>query len=562
MEELLNAYYADNAKKLHQLADKILCRFGGLYDKDYHDFYSIANEVFVDVMKRYDGKQAFDVFLYSCLLNKFKTEMTSRNTIKRMADRNVISIDMPVDGCEDLTVGDMIPSGFDVETAVLEEMSRNYDERVVQYLSSLNKIQRQILEMKMADMPVCRIKAKLKLSGKQYNQQWEDLKSFRKVYILYGNDNRGGFKKEMLNMGNSVTMEKSKEYNLSVVSIAKKMDKHILRFDHPLQREADQWSPAMRGNLISDILQGNPIPALIFAEQVVNDVAIVWNLDGKQKCTNMYMYMRDGYKVSKNIRRWKIAYQTPVVDESGNLVLDGNGFPVYERKEFDIRGKKFSELPEELQEKFTDYSFKITQYINCSGEDIAYHIARYNDGKPMSASQKGITRIGEEYAELVKSISNMSFFRECGGYKVSEFKNGTIHRVVIESVMAVNFLGQWKKKQEDMCEYMKEHAAVTDFDNFENLVHRLEKVVTEEVSDMFDSKDSFLWFGLFARFAKKGLEDKKFVEFMAEFARSLHDKKVEGVSFDDLNGKSTKDKNVVLNKMKHLEKMMKEYFCF
>lgn len=180
----------------------------------------------------------------------------------------------------------------------------------------------------------------------------------------------------------------------------------------------------------------------------------------------------------------------------------------------------------------------------------------------MSASQKGITRIGEEYAELVKSISNMSFFRECGGYKVSEFKNGTIHRVVVESVMAVNFLGQWKKKQEDMCEYMKEHAAVTDFDNFENLVHRLEKVVTEEVSDMSDSKDSFLWFGLFARFVKKGLEDKKFVEFMAEFARSLHDKKVEGVSFDDLNGKSTKDKNVVLNKMKHLEKMMKEYFCF
>ncbi len=562
MEEFLNEYYADNARKLHQMADKILGRFGGIYDKDYHDFYSAANEVFVDVLKRYNGKQAFDVFLYSCLLNRFKAEMTARNRIKRISDRNVVSIDTPVGECEDLTVGDFIPSDFDMEAVVLEEMNIIYDERMVRYLDSLNRIQRQILEMKMEDMPVSRIKDRLGLSDKQYNQQWEDLRSFRKVYILCGNDNQYGVQKEILKMSNSVTMEKSKEYNLSVVSIAKKMDKHILRFDHPLQREADQWSPAMRGNLISDILQGNPIPALIFAEQVVNDVAIVWNLDGKQKCTNMYMYMKDGYKISKNIRKWMIAYQTPVLDENGNTLLDENGFPVYERREFDIRGRKFSELPEELQEKFTDYSFKITQYINCSGEDIAYHIARYNDGKPMSASQKGITRIGEEYAQMVKAISNMMFFRECGGYKVSEFKNGTIHRVVVESVMAVCFLDNWKKKQEDMCEYIKEHAVPADFDNFENLVHRLEKVITEDAADLFDSKDSFLWFGLFARFIKTDKEDERFVEFMTEFARCLHGKKIEGISFDDLNGKSTKDKNVVLKKMNHLERLMYEYFSF
>lgn len=562
MEELLNEYYADNARKLRQMADKILGRFGGLYDKDYQDFYSLANEVFVDVMRRYNGKQAFDVFLYSCLLNKFKAEMTSRNRIKRMADRNTVSIDMPVSDCEEATIGDMIPSDFDMEAVVLEEISNIYDERMVRYLNSLNKLQRRILELKMEDMPAARIKERLKLTDKQYNRQWEDLRSFRKICILYGNDNQNGYKKELSDMSNNVTMEKSKEYNLSVVSIAKKMDKHILRFDHPLQREADQWSPAMRGNLISDILQGNPIPDLIFAEQVVNDVAIVWNLDGKQKCTNMYMYMKDGYKVSRNIRRWLIPYQTPVVDADGNMVFDDNDFPVYERKEFDIRGRKFSELPEELQEKFTDYSFKITQYINCSGEDIAYHIARYNDGKPMSPSQKGITRIGEEYAQMVKAISNMPFFRECGGYKVSEFKNGTIQRVVVESVMAVNFLEHWKKKQEDMCEYIKEHAVSADFDNFENLVHRLEKVMTEEVSDLFDSRDSFLWFGLFARFVKKEAEDKRFIEFMAAFAKTLHHKKTEGISFDDLNGKSTKDKNVVLNKMKHLERLMYEYFCF
>ncbi|MCQ4991631.1 hypothetical protein NE599_22050, partial [[Clostridium] symbiosum] len=69
-----------------------------------------------------------------------------------------------------------------------------------------------------------------------------------------------------------------------------------------------------------------------------------------------------------------------------------------EKQEFDIRGKKYSELPEELQDRFKEYNFEIVQYLNCSSEDIAYHIARYNEGKLMTVSQKGLTRLGEKFA--------------------------------------------------------------------------------------------------------------------------------------------------------------------
>ena len=79
MDQILITYYSDNAKKLHKMVDKILLRFGGLSGKDLDDFYSLANEVFVDVMRRYDSSKSFDGFLYSCLLNKIKTEMTRRN---------------------------------------------------------------------------------------------------------------------------------------------------------------------------------------------------------------------------------------------------------------------------------------------------------------------------------------------------------------------------------------------------------------------------------------------------------------------------------------------------
>ena len=72
---------------------------------------------------------------------------------------------------------------------------------------------------------------------------------------------------------------------MSAASVAKKIDRHILRFDHPLQRESEQWSPSMKGNLISDILQGNPLPSLVFAEQVVNSISIWMASRGAPMCT-------------------------------------------------------------------------------------------------------------------------------------------------------------------------------------------------------------------------------------------------------------------------------------
>lgn len=568
MEEILNRYYENGARRLHRMVDNILSKFGGISNKDYDDFYSIANEVFTDVIRRYDNTQPFDGFLYSCLSNKIKTEITARNRYKRQADRNSVSLDTPVGDSEDSTIADFLYSSFDIESEIEEKNGEYPDDKVEKYLSSLSNVQRQIVEMKMAELPVSEIKKKLGLTNKQYEKHCQELKTFAKITILYENKNNSAEIEEDNQMNNVLTqtMEKSKPDRFSIASIIKKMDKHTIRFDHPLQRESEQWSPSMKGNLISDILQGNPIPPLVFAEQVVNGIAIIWDLDGKQRCTNAYTFVKGGYKITKNIRRWMIEYQAPVVDENGNTVFDKENFPIYEKKEFDIRGKRFSDLPEELQEKFRDYNFEIVQYLNCSSEDIAYHIARYNEGKPMTASQKGITRLGEEYAGMVKAIANMPFFKDMGGYKVSEFKNGTINRVVVESVMAANYLDDWKKKQEDMCEFIRENATSTDFDNFEDMVRRLEEVVTDDVSDLFDSKNSFLWFGLFAKFIKSETDDRKFVEFMAEFSRSLHSKEVNGTTYDELcydkeTGKirATKDKYIVILKMELLVNLMNDF---
>ena len=559
-DKILDGYYKDNAQKLRAIVDKLLRDFGGISQKDYDDFYSLANAVFAGALKQYDAARDFDGFLYSCLSNRIKTEITRRNRIKRRADMTAISIDTPIGGESGATIGDTLQSEFDITKEIDRETGLFRDDKVVRYLDRIPVRTRQILEMKMESIPASDIKKILKLSDKDYERSYRQARFFDYMSILFQDTGRVSNLEEVTVMQKSTqTLEKSKPDKLCIASINKKIERHTIRFDHPLQRESEQWSPAMKGNLISDILQGNPIPPLVFAEQVANGLAIIWDLDGKQRCTTAYSFSKDAFKITKNIRRWLIAYQTSVKGKDGTEIFDKSGFPVYEKQEFDIRGKKYSELPEELQDRFKEYNFEIVQYLNCSSEDIAYHIARYNEGKPMTVSQKGLTRLGEKFATMVKSISGMPFFRDYGGYKVSEGGNGTVNRVVVESVMAANFLEHWKKKQEDMCEYIKDNATAEDFDSFEDLVERITRAGTEETFNMFDSKDSFMWFGLFARFVKTGFDDSRFIEFMAEFSRSLHRREINGKSFDDLNGKATKDKAVVLNKINHLEKLMNEY---
>ena len=144
MEAILNSYYANNAKKLRTMVDKILFKLK-FHDVDNEDFYSLANEIFVDVLRRYDNKQEFDGFLYSCLTNKFKTEMTRRNRQKRQADRMSLSWEEKVGSEEDnYTVGDMIADKKTIEGEIFKEKKEEWRREVKEYLQKLSPLQRKI----------------------------------------------------------------------------------------------------------------------------------------------------------------------------------------------------------------------------------------------------------------------------------------------------------------------------------------------------------------------------------------------------------------------------------
>lgn len=185
MERILITYYSNNAQKLHKMVDKILLKFGGLSDKDLDDFYSIANEVFCDVMRRYNGSQSFDTFLYSCLLKKFKTEMTRRNREKRKTDRMSISIDTPIGDDESSTIGDMIAGDFTIEKEIFEKDEEGYSKRMLLYLSKLSNLQKEVLRLNVAGYLPGEIREELHISEKQYADCYAAIHSYRNVSVLF-----------------------------------------------------------------------------------------------------------------------------------------------------------------------------------------------------------------------------------------------------------------------------------------------------------------------------------------------------------------------------------------
>ena len=201
--------------------------------------------------------------------------------------------------------------------------------------------------------------------------------------------------------------------------------------------------------------------------------------------------------------------------------------------------------------------------LNCTKKDIAYDIARFNRCRPMNVSQSGWLGLEESYAEYVDKILKMDFFKvDCdkSSYSNTNIKNGSLRRIIIEAIMTSKYLSHFDKDFGKMCAYLTENANESVFIDFYLTLEKLSNVLRGDTSDIFNNKNSFLWFALFDKFLEYDVEDDKFNEFIQEFKETLHNKEIDGITYDCLNGqKGTKDRSSVTKRFNHLLTLMKEY---
>ena len=183
-KDLVDLYFKNDGKVLYSLIDKVLFKLK--FDVEKSDFYSLGSEIFLDALCRYDETQDFNGFLYSCLINKFKTEMTRRNRQKRQCDNNSISIDTPI-GDEDgnYTIGDTISSKSTIEKEFFEEREEGYSKEMCRYLGRLSDLQKEVLRLISIGFMPSEILEELHINQKMYEDCYQAIHSYRNISLLF-----------------------------------------------------------------------------------------------------------------------------------------------------------------------------------------------------------------------------------------------------------------------------------------------------------------------------------------------------------------------------------------
>lgn len=184
--EIIEYYCGNNMTRLKQLSYPIFTKFGGITPKDYDEFYSEANKTILNAVNIYDDSKGgnFEGFLVSCLSRKFKTLMTRRNRNKRFADRVCTSLDAPIGDTDGVTLADMIPSDFDLESEVTDEIGISSGSKMERYLDQLSRKQKQVAVYLSEGYKPLEIRELLHMTEKEFSDCMMAIRSYKNIKIL------------------------------------------------------------------------------------------------------------------------------------------------------------------------------------------------------------------------------------------------------------------------------------------------------------------------------------------------------------------------------------------
>lgn len=310
------------------------------------------------------------------------------------------------------------------------------------------------------------------------------------------------------------------------------------------------WNNEQINELVVTVLTDDYIPPIILGEEDNSKLHIV---DGGCRTAALIKFREMNYKITSSIENSLIPYKKKVIEEDGNVS--------YEDAVFDIKNKTYEKLPDELKEKFDEYQIETVIHESCDSFKISRYIKRYNNHVAMNTDQKAFTYI-DKFASRIRKILDSKFFIECNNYSEKDKTKGAIERIVVETMMCMNHFDNWKTQAKAACKYLNDNATEEEFQRFADNLHRLENIVTDDIKNIFNKKDSFIFLTLFDKFAKLGINDQKFAEFLREFQGNLRltKRNDNGLLFDEIDkDASTKDKQVIADKVELLEKLMKEF---
>ena len=172
------------------------------------------------------------------------------------------------------------------------------------------------------------------------------------------------------------------------------MKRNEIRVNHEYQRTSKVWPTAAKAFLIETILLGYPIPKLSLYQKtdVKSRKTVKEIVDGQQRSATILEFYDDDLALSK-----------------GTVVPGAT-----------VAGLRYSELDEELQHKFLDYSLSVDLFINATPGDIIEVFRRINSYTvPLNAEEERhssfqgefkwfIYRQSQKYTKVLSAIGTFS----------------------------------------------------------------------------------------------------------------------------------------------------------
>lgn len=195
----------------------------------------------------------------------------------------------------------------------------------------------------------------------------------------------------------------------TAIGYTKDIESGKYNMKHKLQRKEGQWNNRQRGELIDSMLRSYPLDPI---RCEVKEDTIGYVFDGIQRSTNIRDFLQDVFSLPKSLK--------PVT-------LDGI--------EYEIAGKKFSELEENVQDKIKNYEILIYNFINCTEEDIREMYRRQNSGKQLSGTQKRTAIESDELSRVVFALADHAFFTKV--LSPTQMKRDVPRDIIRETLMLV-----------------------------------------------------------------------------------------------------------------------------
>lgn len=204
VEETIQWLFENDAKKMKEICNKYMIKFGGISKMDYDDFYSQVGWDISLARESFNPNKGKTFKEYACGVIKMSVwkEMKHRNCGKRqiIIEKEVIdikgntiiekeyiptvSLDAPVGEEGGMTVGEMLVYKSTMEDDFFGEREDTYSDKMNRYLNKLSSLQKEVLRLISIGFMPSEILEELHIDQKIYEDCYNAIHSDRNTKVL------------------------------------------------------------------------------------------------------------------------------------------------------------------------------------------------------------------------------------------------------------------------------------------------------------------------------------------------------------------------------------------